>query len=141
MDGLKLAAAVRDRLPPVKIIVMSGKHRPRIDELPMEARFISKPVDPKRADESRRGLVTTIRPQMHCAKFARLAFGRSATSGDSRYFSPPLADRRTSGVPVPNHCDYECGLSRLNTACGSRLVINCTCEPQLRCRQIACRDH
>jgi len=45
MDGLKLAAAVRDRWPPVRIIVMSGKHRPRIEELPVEARFISKPVE------------------------------------------------------------------------------------------------
>ena len=45
MDGLKLAAAVRDRWPPVKIVVMSGKRRPRVQELPMEARFISKPVE------------------------------------------------------------------------------------------------
>jgi len=45
MDGLKLAAAVRDRWPPVKIVVMSGKRRPRVEELPVEARFISKPVE------------------------------------------------------------------------------------------------
>ena len=45
MDELKLAVAVRDRWPPVKIIVVSGKHRPRIEELPVEARFISKPVE------------------------------------------------------------------------------------------------
>ena len=45
MDGLKLAAAVRDRWPPVKIIVASG-HRQLSDELlPVEGRFFSKPYD------------------------------------------------------------------------------------------------
>ncbi|MFF0924431.1 response regulator [Rhizobium leguminosarum] len=45
MDGLKLAAAVRDKWPPVKIIVASG-HRQLSDELlPVEGRFFSKPYD------------------------------------------------------------------------------------------------
>jgi two-component system, response regulator PdtaR len=44
MDGLRLAAAVRDRWPPTKIVVMSGKRHPQIEELPARARFISKPV-------------------------------------------------------------------------------------------------
>ena len=45
MDGLKLAAAVRDRWPPVKIIVASG-HRQLSDELlPVEGKFFSKPYD------------------------------------------------------------------------------------------------
>ncbi|KQY21528.1 response regulator [Rhizobium sp. Root482] len=45
MDGLKLAFAVRDRWPPVKIIVASG-HRQLSDELlPVEGRFFSKPYD------------------------------------------------------------------------------------------------
>lgn len=45
MDGLKLAAAVRDRWPPVKIIVTSG-HRQLSDKLlPVEGRFFSKPYD------------------------------------------------------------------------------------------------
>jgi CheY-like chemotaxis protein len=43
MDGLKLAAAVRDRWPPVHIIVTSGKTQPRRDELPSDTRFIPKP--------------------------------------------------------------------------------------------------
>lgn len=43
MDGLKLAAAVRDRWPPVHIIVTSGKHTPRISEMPERATFLSKP--------------------------------------------------------------------------------------------------
>jgi CheY-like chemotaxis protein len=45
MDGLKLAAAVRDRWPPVKIIVTSG-HRQMSDEmLPVSGRFFGKPYD------------------------------------------------------------------------------------------------
>lgn len=45
MDGLKLAKAVRDRWPPIKIIVASG-HRQLSDELlPVEGRFFSKPYD------------------------------------------------------------------------------------------------
>nr|QDP24688.1 response regulator [Bradyrhizobium cosmicum] len=43
MDGLELAAAVRDGWPPVKIVLMSGKRRPADDELPPHARFIPKP--------------------------------------------------------------------------------------------------
>ncbi|SIQ02031.1 Response regulator receiver domain-containing protein [Rhizobium sp. RU33A] len=45
MDGLKLAKAVRDRWPPVKIIVASG-HRHLSDELlPIEGKFFSKPYN------------------------------------------------------------------------------------------------
>ena len=41
MDGLKLAAAVRDRWPPVHIIITTGKPRPL--EIPANAIFIPKP--------------------------------------------------------------------------------------------------
>ncbi|MEA2885715.1 MAG: hypothetical protein QOD11_75 [Bradyrhizobium sp.] len=41
MDGLKLAAAVRHRWPPVRIVITSGKHLP--SELPAGAAFIPKP--------------------------------------------------------------------------------------------------
>lgn len=43
MDGLKLAAAVRERWPPVNIIVTSGMRAPRPDEMPAKALFIAKP--------------------------------------------------------------------------------------------------
>ena len=43
MDGLKLAHAVRDRWPPINIIVVSGKMRPTINELPIRAFFLAKP--------------------------------------------------------------------------------------------------
>jgi CheY-like chemotaxis protein len=43
MDGLKLSAAVRDRWPPIKIIVTSGHLSVKSSDLPEGARFFSKP--------------------------------------------------------------------------------------------------
>jgi CheY-like chemotaxis protein len=43
MDGLKLAQAVRDRWPSVKILVVSGQMRPRQADLPLNTRFLEKP--------------------------------------------------------------------------------------------------
>ena len=57
MDGLKLAAAVRDRWPPVQIIVTSG-HRQLSDELlPVHGRFFSKPYDNSRVINAIREMV------------------------------------------------------------------------------------
>jgi CheY-like chemotaxis protein len=46
MNGLKLAAAVRDRWPPVRIIATSGHFKVQTGDLPADARFISKPYQP-----------------------------------------------------------------------------------------------
>lgn len=43
MDGLKLAAAVRDRFPPVQIIVTSGHRSVETSEMPAGSVFFSKP--------------------------------------------------------------------------------------------------
>lgn len=43
MDGLKLAAAVRDRWPPVRIIVTSGARTVEVTDMPDGAVFFSKP--------------------------------------------------------------------------------------------------
>jgi two-component system, response regulator PdtaR len=43
MDGLKLAAAVRDRWPPIHIIVTTGMRAPHRDEMPANSAFIAKP--------------------------------------------------------------------------------------------------
>lgn len=45
MDGLKLAAAVRDRWPPIRIIVTSGARMVEITDLPDGSVFFSKPYD------------------------------------------------------------------------------------------------
>jgi CheY-like chemotaxis protein len=42
MNGLKLAAAVRDRWPPINLVVTSGI-RPGISQMPPNAQFIEKP--------------------------------------------------------------------------------------------------
>lgn len=43
MNGLKLAATVRDRWPPIRIIATSGHFKVRAGDLPADARFIAKP--------------------------------------------------------------------------------------------------
>ena len=44
MDGLQLSAFVRDRWPPVRIIVTSGKQRPAKGQLPDDGLFIAKEI-------------------------------------------------------------------------------------------------
>lgn len=43
MDGLRLAFAVRDRWPPVVVVIASGRVRPSEDKIPSRAVFIRKP--------------------------------------------------------------------------------------------------
>jgi CheY-like chemotaxis protein len=43
MDGLKLAAAIRGRWPPIKIIATSGHATVTLDDLPKGGRFLPKP--------------------------------------------------------------------------------------------------
>jgi CheY-like chemotaxis protein len=47
IDGLKLARYVRERWPPVKIIIASGQVCLRQDELPSGSAFFSKPYRPE----------------------------------------------------------------------------------------------
>jgi CheY-like chemotaxis protein len=43
MDGLKRAHAVRDRWPPIKILVVSGNQRLQSSDLPTDSCFVGKP--------------------------------------------------------------------------------------------------
>jgi CheY-like chemotaxis protein len=45
MDGLKLAVAIRDRWPPIEIIITSGHMRLTDNALPARSVFFSKPYD------------------------------------------------------------------------------------------------
>ena len=45
MNGLKLAALVHDRWPPIKIIVTSGRVRVKTFDLPEDALFVPKPYN------------------------------------------------------------------------------------------------
>jgi CheY-like chemotaxis protein len=47
MDGARLAHHVRDRWPPIKIIVLSGEFNLELSELPVDSLFLSKPYGPE----------------------------------------------------------------------------------------------
>jgi CheY-like chemotaxis protein len=46
MDGLELAAAVKWRWPPIKVVATSGLVNVRLEDLPEGGRFIPKPYNP-----------------------------------------------------------------------------------------------
>jgi CheY-like chemotaxis protein len=46
MDGLRLVAVIRDRWPPVALLVTSGQVRPRASDLPENTPFLPKPYMP-----------------------------------------------------------------------------------------------
>ena len=52
MDGLELAHVVRDRWPPVKILVTSGHHTMRPGDLPAGGLFIPKPYSSRAVTEA-----------------------------------------------------------------------------------------
>jgi CheY-like chemotaxis protein len=47
MDGLKLAYAVHERWPPIKIILVSGQLRLANIDIPTDSRFFGKPLEAK----------------------------------------------------------------------------------------------
>jgi DNA-binding NtrC family response regulator len=57
MDGVKLAHAVRDRWPPVKIVVVSGHTKLDQIELPTGSRFFTKPFQIEKMIAELRALV------------------------------------------------------------------------------------
>ena len=48
MDGMRLAAAVRDRWPPIEIVLISAGPQPSLEELPARVEFMPKPIITKR---------------------------------------------------------------------------------------------
>jgi CheY-like chemotaxis protein len=57
MDGLKLAAAVRDRWPPIRIVVASGLRKINVDSLPADSRFFTKPYNVNEIAATMRSMV------------------------------------------------------------------------------------
>jgi two-component system, response regulator PdtaR len=57
MDGLKLAHAVRNRWPPIKILVVSGKQQLQTCDLPSNSRFFGKPYRTAALVEELRSMV------------------------------------------------------------------------------------
>lgn len=43
MDGMKLAAMIRYRWPPIELIIASGRRAPRLDEIPARGLCFAKP--------------------------------------------------------------------------------------------------
>lgn len=57
MDGLRLAATVRDRWPPVKIIVTSGHKKVGLSDMPQDSRFFGKPYSVTAVADAMRDMV------------------------------------------------------------------------------------
>lgn len=57
MDGLKLAHAVRNRWPPIKILIVSGKQRLQSSDLPSNSCFLRKPYQVSVLVEELRSMV------------------------------------------------------------------------------------
>ncbi len=54
IDGIRLAACIRDRWPPIKIIITSGKPLPQRVSIPAETVFFPKPFRQDRVIEALR---------------------------------------------------------------------------------------
>jgi two-component system, response regulator PdtaR len=57
MDGLRLAHAIRNRWPPIELVLTSGQMRVRNEDMPRRGLFLSKPYDPRQLVEVVRSLV------------------------------------------------------------------------------------
>jgi CheY-like chemotaxis protein len=64
MDGLKLAAFVRDRWPPIRIIVTSGKRMVEVTDLPDGSMFFAKPYGLDAVSTAMHELVAGSRPDL-----------------------------------------------------------------------------
>lgn len=60
MNGLRLARAVRDRWPPIAIVVVSGHQIPTAADLPYGSKFFPKPYDEAE-------MVSTLREMLQAA--------------------------------------------------------------------------
>jgi CheY-like chemotaxis protein len=60
MDGVKLAHYIRDRWPPIQLIVVSGAKVLAEKDLPLGASFLSKPYTHDHISEQLREMVTRI---------------------------------------------------------------------------------
>jgi CheY-like chemotaxis protein len=52
MDGLRLAAAIRDRWPPVELVLTSGQVKVAAEDIPARGHFLPKPYDATRLIET-----------------------------------------------------------------------------------------
>jgi CheY-like chemotaxis protein len=57
MDGLKLAHAVRERWPPIKIILVSGQLKAANIDIPADSRFFGKPLEDREMIAEMRNMI------------------------------------------------------------------------------------
>jgi len=57
MDGLKLARAIRDRWPPIKILAASGNVKLGLDDLPSGGQFLRKPYTGRQIKQALHDLI------------------------------------------------------------------------------------
>jgi hypothetical protein len=74
MDGLKLVACVRERWPPIHIIITTGNVRPR--EIPANALFIPKPYVGRTVIDAMRARlrICSVACRKGCSLFPRFHF-------------------------------------------------------------------
>ena len=65
LNGLNLAATVRDRWPKIKIIITTGKQRPKIEEVPAGSLYLRKPYTPGSVMAAVLSSVLMSSPTMH----------------------------------------------------------------------------
>jgi DNA-binding NtrC family response regulator len=74
MDGLRLAAAVRGRWPPIEFIVTSGHVNVRTEDMPVRGVFLPKPYDPHKVAKTLQGfLQPRWPPRVWRGRLCRLA--------------------------------------------------------------------
>lgn len=83
IDGLKLAHAVHERWPEIKIILVSGQINPSDDEKPQDSRFFGKPIDSKQMIAELQNMIGTgtlevVSGQVGAANLAGRAFPSAA---------------------------------------------------------------
>ena len=61
-DGMLLARMIRDRWPPIHLIVTSGLVSPSVEDLPSGGRFIRKPCEPAHVIATLRELLSQVPP-------------------------------------------------------------------------------
>src|SRR3984885_10918315 len=92
MDGLKLAHAVYERWPSIKIILVSGKLTPTDSERPTDSRFFGKPLEVKQTMEKKKKLTGHGAQNLVPADISSLVAAARPTENQS-----PRAPRTSNG--------------------------------------------
>jgi two-component sensor histidine kinase/DNA-binding response OmpR family regulator len=90
MDGLKLAHAVHERWPSIKIILVSGKLTPTDSERPADSRFFGKPIEVKQ-------MITEIQEMIGQGALQPSDIALLIATADPTEIQSPRAPRTSNG--------------------------------------------